>query len=316
MTAWETLLYSQNICSTSNSIIHFLYIGLARYLQQRKKKHRLCVVPEHSRLSLKPRLVLGRFASLTSLLNLFEVPGFSIHKAHLITQHMANDCILLFQRCLSPLHSLPSLFCRGLNEGYPQSAAFESWSQNSAFLGGSLCRQDTVPAKCSVTCAGHDTNARNSLRAQYKAINTLVTQSLTTQKQSNKVFGLIFIEDNQVFFPHGRLIWSCAHCSPVHWCFRFYIWPQGWLGTRATSWGSFHGPWVKWENATMQCPHTRSQIESIESYQWSWNLTVLWLFFLPPNQTSKPNSLLRAPVLQLIWGVLTLIFNHWIFTVN
>lgn len=122
------IFYSWNTCSTSNSIAHFLYIDLAMYLQERRKEYSLCAVSEHSQLPLKSCSVLGRFESLTFLLNLLKVPGFSIHQARLITQDTANDRIL-FQTCLSPLYSLPSSFCRGLNAVHPKSAAFESCRQ-------------------------------------------------------------------------------------------------------------------------------------------------------------------------------------------
>lgn len=122
------VLCSWNTCSTSTSITHFLCIGLPMYLQERRKEQSLCEVLEHSQFPLKLCLVLGRFESLTFLLNLFKAPGFSIHQAHLIIQYMANDYIILFQTCLSPLHPLPSSSCRRLKAVHPEPVAFKSCS--------------------------------------------------------------------------------------------------------------------------------------------------------------------------------------------
>lgn len=182
MTRWENnILYSWNTRSNSNSIAHFLYMDLPMYLQERRKEISVCAAWEHSQLPLKPRSVLGRFEILTFLLNLLEAPGFSIHQAHLNSQSMANDCMLLFERHLSSFCSLPSSLFRGLNAVHsgPAASAVHSqcWVQHrtsweAVHVGRTL-------GQCSGTCAGPPLSARSSLRSQHTTANASDTWSLT-----------------------------------------------------------------------------------------------------------------------------------------
>lgn len=139
------ILYSWNTCSTGNSTAHFLYIDLPTYLQERRKEYYLCAAPEHSQLPLKPCSVFGRPESLTFLLNCFKVAGFSIHQAHLIAWHKADNCILLSQTCLSPLGSSPLSLCRGLKGAQPERAASEPSSQ--CWIQQTLPRRQLVSAR-------------------------------------------------------------------------------------------------------------------------------------------------------------------------
>lgn len=213
MIGWENLILSLwNTCSNSNSIAHFLYIDLPRYLQERRKENSDCAAWEHSQLPLKPRSVLGRFEILTLLLNLLEVPGFNIHQAHLNTQYMAKDCILLFQTHLSPLCSLPSSFCRGLKAVHPEPAAFEIsavFSRN--ILGGCPCRQDTVPVLWHLCWPSPEFQEQSKIPTHNCQPFGLLVSDCWRKHLSDK--GAHF-KGNRLFFPPGRQIW-CVFPSPL-----------------------------------------------------------------------------------------------------
>lgn len=252
MIGWENLILSLwNTCSNSNSIAHFLCIDLPRYLQERRKENSDCAPWEHSQLPLKPCSVLGRFEILTLLLNLLEVPGFNIHQAHLNTQYMAKDCILLFQRRLSPLCSLPSSFCRGLKAVHPEPAAFEIsavFSRN--LLGGCPCRQDTVPVLWHLCWPSPECQEQSKIPTHNcQPFGLLVSDSWRKHLSDEGVHSRA---TNFSFLLEGKstgLFTSIFNLQAGPTCHVL----------RALSWGTFSEPRVKSLDTSMQSPCAKSQ---------------------------------------------------------
>lgn len=283
MTGWENyILYSWNTCSNSNSIVHFLYIDLPMYLQERRKENIVCAAWEYPQLPLKPCSVLGRFGILTFLLNNLEVSGFNIHQAHLNTQYLANDCILLFERRLSPLPFLAFIILQRAKYSAPWTICIWSLqpvlSSAEKILGDCSCRQDTGAVLWNL-CWPH-LSARNCPRSQHTTAILRAPGPCSWRKHLSEK-GAHFTKGNQLFFPPRRQMWRVLSVPQsiglLTSIFTFKVGPTCHI-LWGFSWGCFSEPQLKSLDTTMQSPCAKSQHRlrlSVHPWKLSWSFTVL-----------------------------------------